>query len=144
MEGNRTTDENRKPVVWVPVDDPYARIKGEVRDIVSLFRDSESVAELGDPAVWVREGEGVKLEFVPCSLEDRFECGVLSQLKCASSQIHPNAWAFIRGFEVLMESSYKDFKQMYVRVRSPEDQFPFYLDEYLLERSAPSTVSIAR
>ncbi|MED6135704.1 hypothetical protein PIB30_049105, partial [Stylosanthes scabra] len=129
---NRTTDENVKPIVWVPVDDPYAWVKGEVRDIVSLFRDSKSIAELGDPALWVREGEGVKLEFVPCSLEDRvfhktegweyffmyttvfidlgvrfpftqFECGVLSQLKCAPSQIHPNPWAFIGGFEVLME-----------------------------------------
>ncbi|MED6135674.1 hypothetical protein PIB30_048892 [Stylosanthes scabra] len=32
-----------------------------------------------------------------------FECGVLNQLKYAPTQIHPNAWAFIRGFEILME-----------------------------------------
>ncbi|MED6198953.1 hypothetical protein PIB30_071543 [Stylosanthes scabra] len=134
MEQNRTTDENGKPIVRVSDDDPYAWVKGEVRDIASLFRDSESMAELGDPAVWIREGEGVKLEFVPCSLEDRV-------FHKTEGQIHPNAWAFIRGFEVLMEflgqeplSSYKDFKQMYVRMRSPEDQFPFYLNEYLLER----------
>ncbi|MED6217137.1 hypothetical protein PIB30_015038 [Stylosanthes scabra] len=104
-----------------------------------------------------------------------FECGVLNQLKCAPTQIHPNAWAFIRGFEVLMEyvgqkpllevfftffqakgirkgglvtlnsvqgktlfglykQSYKDFKQMFVRVGCVEEQFPFYLDEYGLER----------
>ncbi|MED6188408.1 hypothetical protein PIB30_085646 [Stylosanthes scabra] len=155
MEENRETNENGKLVVRVPVDDPYSWVKGEVRDIVSLFRDLESIAELGDPFVWVREGEVVKLEFLPCSLEDRvfhkaegwdyffmhtivfidlgvrfpfsrFECGVLSQLKCAPSQIHPNAWAFIRGFE--------DFKQMYVRVGSSEDGFPFYVDENLLER----------
>ncbi|MED6161776.1 hypothetical protein PIB30_063912 [Stylosanthes scabra] len=104
-----------------------------------------------------------------------FECGVLGQLKCAPTQIHPNAWAFIRGFEILMEylgttpllevffsffqakgvrkggvvtlnsmpgkalfglyrQSYKDFKQMYVKVSCVEEQFPFYLDEFGLER----------
>ncbi|MED6198131.1 hypothetical protein PIB30_063050 [Stylosanthes scabra] len=105
----------------------------------------------------------------------QFECGVLSQLKCAPSQIHPNAWAFVRGFEILMEyvgvepslevffsffqakgvrkgglltlnsvqgktlvglyrQSYKDFKEMFVKVTCAEDQFPFYLDEYGLEQ----------
>ncbi|MED6177052.1 hypothetical protein PIB30_094082 [Stylosanthes scabra] len=135
MEENRKTDENGKPVVRVPVDDPYVWVKGEVKDIVSLFRDLESVGELGDPSIWVWEGENVRLEFIPCSLEDRFECGVLSQMKCAPSQIHPNVWAFIRGFEVLMDYlGQKPLLEMYVRVRSLEDQFPFFVDEYLLER----------
>ncbi|MED6121442.1 hypothetical protein PIB30_030161 [Stylosanthes scabra] len=34
----------------------------------------------------------------------------------------------------LYKQSYKDFKSMYVKVRSPEEEFPFYLDECLLER----------
>ncbi|MED6151658.1 hypothetical protein PIB30_084529 [Stylosanthes scabra] len=166
MEGCRLTNENGKPVVPIETGDPYSWVKG-------LFQDEESVAELGDPAVWVRKGERVGVEFIPCCSEDRvfhktngweyfymytmvfidigvrlpftqFENGVLSQLKCAPTQIHPNAWAFIRGFEVLMEflgqepllevSSYKDFKQIYVKVRSPEKDFPFYIDECLLER----------
>ncbi|MED6125037.1 hypothetical protein PIB30_064611 [Stylosanthes scabra] len=168
MEGNRLTDENGKPIVPVARDDPYSWVKGEVREIVSLFTDEESVRELGDPSLWVRAGSEVRVQFLPCSVEDRvfhkgegweyfymyttvlldlgvrfpfsqFEYGVLSQLKCSPSQIHPNAWAFIRGFEVLMdyvgqEPLLEDFKQMYVRVSSPEDQFPFFVDEFLLEQ----------
>ncbi|MED6191449.1 hypothetical protein PIB30_000549 [Stylosanthes scabra] len=154
--------------------------------------------------MWVSEGSGIKLRFLPCKDSDRvyhrgegweyffmyttvfldigvkfpfseFECGVLSQLKCATTQIHPNAWAFMRGFEILMEyigakpllevffsffqakgvrkgglvtlnsvqgktlfglykQSYKDFKEMFVKVICDEEQFPFYLDEYGLER----------
>ncbi|MED6192435.1 hypothetical protein PIB30_010068 [Stylosanthes scabra] len=112
---------------------------------------------------------GVKFPFT------EFECGVLRQLKCAPTQIHPNGWAFIRGFEILMEylgtrpllevffsffqakgvrkggvvtlnsvqgkaifglyrQSYKDFKQMFIKVGCVEEQFPFYLDEFGLER----------
>ncbi|MED6195569.1 hypothetical protein PIB30_039084 [Stylosanthes scabra] len=185
MEGNRQTDENGKPIVPVSVDDPYSWVKGEVREMESWFSDMEIVEELGESSLWVREGSNVKVEFLPCGVEERvyhkgkewdeFEYGVLSQLKCAPTQIHPNAWAFIRGFEILMEylgqepqlevffsffqakgvrkggiimlnscqrrslfalyrSSYKDFKQMFVKVRSPQDEFPFYLDECLLER----------
>ncbi|MED6155698.1 hypothetical protein PIB30_007205 [Stylosanthes scabra] len=141
MAVNRLTDENGKTMVPISEGDPYAWVKGEVRDLVSLFCDSDSVEELGDPLSWVREGSGVKLRFLPCEADDRFECGVLSQLKCAPSQIHPNAWAFIRGFEILMEyvgkeplQSYKDFKEMFVKVGYVEDQFPFYLDEFGLER----------
>ncbi|MED6115690.1 hypothetical protein PIB30_093131 [Stylosanthes scabra] len=131
MDANRQTDENGKLVVPILGDDLYSWVKGEVREQVSLFRDMESVVELGEPMLWVREGENVGLEFLPCGLDDRvfhkgdgweyfymymtvfidlgvrfpfseFENGVLSQLKCAPSQIHPNGWAFIRGFEVLM------------------------------------------
>ncbi|MED6168624.1 hypothetical protein PIB30_013356 [Stylosanthes scabra] len=195
------TDENGKPKVRIEGGDSYLWVKGEVRDFESLFSDSESVAELGDPMAWVRKGAGIKIEFLSCSLEERvfhkcdgweyfyvyttlfldldvrfpftqFQCGVLSQLKCAPTQVHPNAWGFMRAFEVLMEyleqepelevffsyfqakgvrkgglvaltscqgrvlykQSYKDFKSMYVKVRSPEEEFPFYLDECLLER----------
>ncbi|MED6158162.1 hypothetical protein PIB30_030219 [Stylosanthes scabra] len=198
---NRETDENGKLIVFVGED--YAWVKGEVRELSSLFLDEESVEQIGDPSTWVREGSGAKLRFLPCKEEDRvyhrgegweyffvyttlfldvevrfpfsqFECGVLSQLKCAPSQIHPNAWAFVRGFENLMEyvgvepslevffslfqakgvrkggrvtlnsvqgktlfglyrQSYKDFKEMFVKVTCAKDQFPFYLDEYGLE-----------
>ncbi|MED6139366.1 hypothetical protein PIB30_083141 [Stylosanthes scabra] len=144
MDTNRQTDENGKPVVPILSDDPYSCVKGEVREQVSLFRDGESVAELGEPMLWVREGENIGLEFLPCGSGDRvfhkgkvwehfymyttvfidlgvrfpfseFENGVLSQLKCAPSQIHLNAWAFIRGFDVLMEYlGQKPLFEMYV------------------------------
>ncbi|MED6185235.1 hypothetical protein PIB30_055054 [Stylosanthes scabra] len=132
MESNRLTNENGKPIVPIARDDSYLWVKGEVREIVSLFRDVESIRELGDPSLWVWGGSDAKVQFLLCSVEDmvfhksegweyfymyttvlldlgvRFpfshiECGVLNQLKCAPSQIHPNAWAFIRGFEVLMD-----------------------------------------
>ncbi|MED6211153.1 hypothetical protein PIB30_070893 [Stylosanthes scabra] len=32
------------------------------------------------------------------------------------------------------KASYKDFKEFYVKVRSTEDNFPFYLDEHIAER----------
>ncbi|MED6198299.1 hypothetical protein PIB30_064895 [Stylosanthes scabra] len=204
MAVNRLTDENGKTVVPISETDPYWWVKGEVREMSSLFVDQESVDELGVPSTWVREGSGVKLRFLSCAVEDRvfhrgegweffllyttvfldirvrfsfteFECGVLSQLKCAPTQIHLNAWAFIRGFEILMEyletkpllevffsffqakgvrkggivtlnsvqgktlsglyrHSYKDFKQIFIKVRCVEEQFPFYLDEFGLER----------
>ncbi|MED6110397.1 hypothetical protein PIB30_042497 [Stylosanthes scabra] len=197
MEGNRVTDENGKPIVPVARDDLYSWVKGEVREIASWFSDAESVVELGDPLLWVRERNDTKLQFVPCSSGDRvfhkgegweyfymyttlfidlevrfpfsqFEYGVLSQMKCAPTQIHLNAWGFIRAFEVLMDylgqepllevffsffqakvvrkgglvtlngcqgrtlfmlykSSYKDFKAMYVKMTSPEEEFPFYV-----------------
>ncbi|MED6222081.1 hypothetical protein PIB30_061032 [Stylosanthes scabra] len=101
MEENRQTDENGKPVVWVPIDDPYAWVKGEVRDIVSWFSDEECVAELGDPSAWVREGENVVVEFLPCSAEDRV--------------FHKAEGSLF----TLYKSSYKDFKSMFVKVRSP-------------------------
>ncbi|MED6204374.1 hypothetical protein PIB30_008501 [Stylosanthes scabra] len=120
MAVNRQSDENGKPVVPIAIEDRYSWVKGEVREMASLFVDSESVAELGDPSLFVREGSGLRLRFLPCSSEDRvyhrgegweyfymyttlfidvgvkfpfseFECGVLSQLKCAPTQIHPNA-----------------------------------------------------
>ncbi|MED6195780.1 hypothetical protein PIB30_041274 [Stylosanthes scabra] len=130
MKVIRESDENGKPVVVLGQD--YAWVKGEVRDLASLFVDLESIEEIGDPTTFIRLGSDVRLRFLPCKEGDRvyhrgerweyffmyttvfldvgvrfpfteFECGVLSQLKCAPSQIHPNAWAFIRGFEILME-----------------------------------------
>ncbi|MED6211534.1 hypothetical protein PIB30_074644, partial [Stylosanthes scabra] len=161
-ESKRLMDENGKLVVPIEGGDPYSWVKGEVREQVSLFQDGESVAELGDLAVWVRKGERVGVEFLPCSSEDRvfhktsgweyfymyttvlidigvrfpftqFEKGVLSQLKCAPTQIHPNAVQGMALF-VLYKSFYKDFKRMYMKVRSPEKDFPFYVNECLLER----------
>ncbi|MED6197288.1 hypothetical protein PIB30_055294 [Stylosanthes scabra] len=158
MPMNRKTDENGKPIVVVG--ENYAWVKGEVRDLSSLFVDLESIEEID---------VGIKFPF------SEFECGVLNQLKCAPTQIHPNAWAFVRGFEILMEylgvdpllevffsffqakgvrkgglvtlnsvqgkalfclyrQSYKDFKEMFVKVTCSEDQFPFYFDEFGLER----------
>ncbi|MED6137330.1 hypothetical protein PIB30_064021 [Stylosanthes scabra] len=110
----------------------YGWVKGGVLEIPSLFLDAESVEQQGPPLLWVRKGQKIKMEFVPCSPHDRvcyegegadwffmytcvfaeigirfpfteFECAVLRQLNCAPSQIHPNSWAFIRAFEVLME-----------------------------------------
>ncbi|MED6161413.1 hypothetical protein PIB30_060487 [Stylosanthes scabra] len=71
MDVNRQTDENGKPVAPILADDPYSWVKGEVREQVSLFRDMESVAELGEPMLWVREGKNVGLEFLPCGSGDR-------------------------------------------------------------------------
>ncbi|MED6114676.1 hypothetical protein PIB30_082750 [Stylosanthes scabra] len=84
MEGVKLTDENGKPVVPIESGDPYSWVKGEVREQVSLFQDDESVVELGDPVVWVRKGEK-------------------STEVCTYADSSKNAWAFIRGFEVLME-----------------------------------------
>ncbi|MED6162377.1 hypothetical protein PIB30_069862 [Stylosanthes scabra] len=71
MEVNRLTDKNGKPIVPIAVDDPYSWVKGEVRDQVSLFRDVESVAELGEPSVWVQERGDICVEFLPYSSGDR-------------------------------------------------------------------------
>ncbi|MED6174604.1 hypothetical protein PIB30_070577 [Stylosanthes scabra] len=67
----RETDENGKPMVPVTVDDPYAWVKGEVRDMVSLFVDEESVREIGDPSEWVRARGDVRVQFLLCASEDR-------------------------------------------------------------------------
>ncbi|MED6163473.1 hypothetical protein PIB30_080230 [Stylosanthes scabra] len=182
----------------------YGWVKEGVLEIPSLFVDMESVRQLGSPLLWVREGQNIKIEFLPCSSVDRvchegkgadwffmytcvlaeigiqfsftkFECAVLRQLNCAPSQIHPNSWGFIRAFEVLMEylqeepslglffflfqvkgvdrgvwatlsshqgrtvfslfkANYRDFKKFYVKVRSPEDAIPFFLDKNLSEK----------
>ncbi|MED6125936.1 hypothetical protein PIB30_073376 [Stylosanthes scabra] len=114
-------------VVLVARDDPYSWVKGKVREIVLLFRDVESIEELGDPSLWVRGGSNVKVEFLPCSVEDRifhkgegweyfymyttvlldlgvrfpfsqFECGVLSQLKYAPSQNSSECMGIHHGF----------------------------------------------
>ncbi|MED6202498.1 hypothetical protein PIB30_106225 [Stylosanthes scabra] len=182
----------------------YEWVSEAVRGIASLFVDVESVRQLGSPLLWVRNGQDIKFEFLPCSSAERvchegkgadwfymytcvfaeigirfpftgFECAVLRQLNCAPSQIHPNSWGFIRAFEVLMEylreepslglffflfqakgvdrglwvtlsshqgrtvfslfkATYRDFKKFYVKVRSPEDAIPFFLDENLSQK----------
>ncbi|MED6160715.1 hypothetical protein PIB30_054001 [Stylosanthes scabra] len=182
----------------------YGWVNEAVLGLPSLFTDAENVKQLGSPLLWVRNGQNVKVEFVPCSALDRvchegkgadwffmyscvlaeigirfsfteFECAVLRQLNCAPSQIHPNSWEFIRAFEVLMEylqeepslglffylfqakgvergiwvtlsshkgrtvfslfkATYRDFKNFYIKVRSPEDVMPFFLDEKLSQK----------
>ncbi|MED6175348.1 hypothetical protein PIB30_077465 [Stylosanthes scabra] len=39
-----------------------------------------------------------------------------------------------RSLFSLYKSSYKDFKRMFIKVRSPETKFPFYIDGCLLKR----------
>ncbi|MED6144764.1 hypothetical protein PIB30_018612 [Stylosanthes scabra] len=109
MALNRQTDENRKPIVMLG--DNYLWVKGEVRDLSSLFLDMESVERIGDPSSWVHEGEG-------CT-----EGGVVTLNSVQGKAIFG-----------LYRQSYKDFKQMFIKVGCVEDQFPFYLDEFGLER----------
>ncbi|QHO06822.1 uncharacterized protein DS421_14g458140 [Arachis hypogaea] len=104
-----------------------------------------------------------------------FECGVLSQLNCAPTQLHPNSWTFVWAFECLMEylgcypslalffslfqakwvwrggwvnlsshpgrsvfslykQSFKDFKEMFVKVQIEEEFYPFFLNSLMVER----------
>ncbi|MED6176846.1 hypothetical protein PIB30_092200 [Stylosanthes scabra] len=182
----------------------YGWVSEAVLGLSSMFTNAESVEQLGSPLLWVRNGQNVKIESVPCSALDRvchegrgadwffmytcvfaeigvrfpiteFECAVLRQLNCAPSQIHPNSWGFIRAFEVLMDylqeepslglffylfqakgvergiwvtlsfhqgrtvfslfkATYRDFKNFYIKVRSPEDVIPFFLDENLSQK----------
>ncbi|MED6213313.1 hypothetical protein PIB30_091933 [Stylosanthes scabra] len=187
--------------------DSYGWVNGAVLGLPSMFTDTESVEQLGSPLLWVRNGQNVKIEFVPCSALDRvchegkgadwffmyacvfaeigvrfpfteFECAILMQLNYAPSQIHPNSWGFIRSFEVLMDylqeepslglffylfqakgvergiwvtlsshqvhtvfslfkATYRDFKNFYIKVRSPEvviPLIPFFLDENLSQK----------
>ncbi|MED6174318.1 hypothetical protein PIB30_067973 [Stylosanthes scabra] len=103
----------------------------DVIDQVSCFVDEECIEQLGYSG-WAKSGNGVWVEFLLCSSDDRifhrckdceffymyccvfvelkvkfpftdFQCGVLTQLRCAPSQLHPNSWAFARGFEMWME-----------------------------------------
>ncbi|QHO08330.1 uncharacterized protein DS421_14g471640 [Arachis hypogaea] len=116
--------------VWDPAD-PYGWVSESVKGWVSVFDDDRSISQLGSPSSWIRVGSGVNLRFLPCNASDRvfhcgesfeyfymysavfvglgvrfpfseFERGVLMQLKCAPSQLHPNSWAFVRAFEILM------------------------------------------
>ncbi|XP_072058155.1 uncharacterized protein [Arachis hypogaea] len=113
------------------VDWSYDWVGDDVRSRVSLFCDEVAVREV-DVTRLVRPGAGVGVELLPCSANDRvyhrgsgfeffymhscvleelrvklpftdFECQILKQLNCAPSQLHPNGWAFLRSFEILME-----------------------------------------
>ncbi|MED6176555.1 hypothetical protein PIB30_089394 [Stylosanthes scabra] len=144
----------------------YGWVKEGVLEIPSLFVDAESVEQLGLPLLWVWSGQEIKIEFLPVLPSIGF---------VMREKIHPNSWAFIQAFEVLMEylqeepslglffflfqakgvdrgvwvtlsshqgrtvfslfkAIYRDFKKFYVKVRSPEDAIPFFLDENLSEK----------
>ncbi|MED6169871.1 hypothetical protein PIB30_025285 [Stylosanthes scabra] len=134
----RKTDENGKPLVVVG--ENYSWVKGEVREMASLFIDQESLDELGVPSTFVREGSGVRLRFLPCSEGDRVfhrdeGVGVFLHAKGVrkGGTVTLNS---VQGKTLfrLYRQSYKDFKQMFIKVGCVEEQFPFYLDEYGLER----------
>ncbi|MED6203938.1 hypothetical protein PIB30_004068 [Stylosanthes scabra] len=144
----RQTDENGKSVVPISVDVRYSWVKGE------------SIAELGDPGLFVQEGSGLELQFLPCSEQDRvyhpgegweyffvyttlfLDIGVrfpFSEFECGAKGVRKGGTVILNRVQGkalfgLYRQSYKDFKEMYVKVTCAEDQFPFYLDEYGLER----------
>ncbi|QHO19251.1 uncharacterized protein DS421_11g327240 [Arachis hypogaea] len=125
--------------------DPCGWVDARVRGYASQFDDKESVKLFGCLFTEL----GVRLPFT------EFECGVLYWLNCAPTQLHPNSWGFVRAFEAkgvgrrlwvnlssyprraifgLYKSSFKDFKSMFVKVRSVPEEFPFYLNEHLVEK----------
>ncbi|MED6117184.1 hypothetical protein PIB30_107624 [Stylosanthes scabra] len=141
----------------------YGWVKEGVLEIPSLFLDAESVEQLGSALLWVRSGQEIKMEFVPCSPHDRvcyegkdadwffmytcvfaeigirfpftkFECAVLRQLNCAPSQMHPNSWAFIQAFEVLMEYLQEEPSLGLLPIGISRSSIPFFLDENLSEK----------
>ncbi|XP_072054488.1 uncharacterized protein [Arachis hypogaea] len=194
-------DSKVKLLPKVEDDGSYGWVGEDVKIRASLFFDEESVRAISLEKV---TRPGFHIELIPCNRVDRvyhrrndfesfylyscileelfvklpfskFECSVLKQMNCAPSQVHPNGWAFIKCFEVLMEflgiepevelffslfqakgvwkgvwvnlnstpgfavfklykSSFKDFKEMFFKVRSVEKEFPFYLDENLGEQ----------
>ncbi|MED6149525.1 hypothetical protein PIB30_063369 [Stylosanthes scabra] len=87
----------KKSKVIVVGDDPYEWVSEDVRDRKSLFDDEEAIGILR-PDAWVKAGKNVSLESLIGF------CSVLMQLNSAPSQVHPNSWAFIRAFEILMET----------------------------------------
>ncbi|MED6171016.1 hypothetical protein PIB30_036775 [Stylosanthes scabra] len=169
----------------------YEWVSNVVWNIPTKFVDVEGVRRLGPPSSWVKEGSQISVEFLPCLPTERvchkgpsggwffmytcvlaeigvgfhftsFECLVLRQINCAPSQIHPNAWGYMRAYQILMEylgefpsleryvgdaefasgslgvlsfqGDLRDFKEFYIKVRSTEDSFPFFLNEHLVER----------
>ncbi|MED6204433.1 hypothetical protein PIB30_009176 [Stylosanthes scabra] len=195
--------EKGKGDMVVVASDPYSWVSDAIKKQSSLFTSDEAV-EMLNKGSWVREGEKIKVEFLPCFPNDKvcerredvayyyvyarvmadlkmkfpltkFECQVLTQMNRAPSQLHPNSWAFLRAFEVLMEflecrpslglffslfqvkgcwkgtyvnlnsflghsvfalyrTSYKSFQDMFVKVRSVLEEFPFYVNKYMCLR----------
>ncbi|MED6159361.1 hypothetical protein PIB30_041597 [Stylosanthes scabra] len=116
---------------------------------------SERVCHKGKNAGWFYMYTCVLVEIGVRFPFTEFECSALRQLNCVPAQIHPNSWGFIRAFEAkgvdmgvwmtvsshqgctvlcLFKASYKDFKGFYVKVRSAEDSYPFFLDENFSEK----------
>ncbi|MED6132425.1 hypothetical protein PIB30_018815 [Stylosanthes scabra] len=110
----------------------YEWVSDMVWKIPTKFVDAESVRCLGPPSACAREGSKVSIEILSSSISERvchrgpngdwffmytcvlaeigvrfpftrFECSVLRQINRAPSQIHPNSWAYMRAFQILME-----------------------------------------
>ncbi|XP_072087195.1 uncharacterized protein [Arachis hypogaea] len=195
------SERKKKTLPKVEDSETYDWVDSDVQIRASLFSDVDSVGRVVLSRI---VKPGFRLELLPCSRSDRvyhrrkdfesfymyspvleelhvklpfssFECDVMTQMNCAPSQIHPNGWAFIKCFEILMEflevetdlelffslfqvkgvwkglwinlnstpgfsvfklykSSFKDFKEMFLKVKSVDEEFPFYLDEHLGEK----------
>ncbi|MED6150714.1 hypothetical protein PIB30_075134 [Stylosanthes scabra] len=52
-------------------EDGYEWVNEAVLGIASMFVDTESVRQLGSPLLWVRNGQNIKFEFLPCSYVER-------------------------------------------------------------------------
>ncbi|QHN95762.1 TMV resistance protein N [Arachis hypogaea] len=100
---SREKEKEKLKVVEEDKENPYHWVHDDVKTRASSYCNQESVQVLV-AARFVRPGSDVCSEFLPCSGQDRvyFECKVLIQFNCAPSQLHPNSWAFLRAFEVLM------------------------------------------
>ncbi|XP_025667737.1 uncharacterized protein [Arachis hypogaea] len=123
------SDKKVKAFPKVEDDDLYEWVDDDVKIRASLFFDRESFEGL-NMSKMVRPG--FHIELLPCNRTDRifhrskgfenfymyscvleelsvklpftkFECNLLTQMNCAPSQVHPNGWAFIKCFQILME-----------------------------------------
>ncbi|QHO04331.1 uncharacterized protein DS421_13g439520 [Arachis hypogaea] len=170
------SERKKKALPKVEDSESYDWVDSDVQIRASLFLDVDSVGRVVLSRI---VKPGFRLELLPCSRSDRvyhrrkdfesfymyslvleelrvklpfsnFECDVMTQMNCAPSQIHPNGWAFIKCFEILMEfleveTDLKLFfslfqakgvwKGLWINLNStPDEEFPFYLDEHLGEK----------
>ncbi|MED6210668.1 hypothetical protein PIB30_066362 [Stylosanthes scabra] len=90
--------EKGKEVVVV-VDDPYSWVSNAIKNQSSLFTSDEAMEMLSEGS-WVRKGEKIKVEFLPCLPNDRV-CERREDVAYHYVYVglHPNSWAFIRAFE---------------------------------------------
>ncbi|MED6116373.1 hypothetical protein PIB30_099723 [Stylosanthes scabra] len=122
----------------------YEWVSEAVLGLPSLFTDIESVEQLDSSLLWVRKGQDVKVEFVPCSALDMvchegkaadwffmYTC-VLAEI--GAKGVERGVWVTLSSHQgrtvfSLFIATYRDFKNFYIKVRSPEDVMPFFLDE---------------